>query len=72
MPIEMREIRTARRFCAVPLLFRSLSVIFMVLFAGLLGTGLRAQTISIKLVNGRNGTSYGPWVRECGGRSHPP
>jgi len=51
----MREIRTAHRFCAVSLLFRGLSVIFMVLFAGLLGTGLRAQTISIKLVNGRNG-----------------
>ena len=44
----MKQMRL--RLCGFPSF-----VSFMILFAGSLGTGLRAQTIRIKLVNGKNG-----------------
>lgn len=68
MPIGMRKICTEQKFRHAALIFRSLWVaFFMVLLVGSLGMSLGAQTISIKLVNGKNGhpiagTCVNVWV----------
>ncbi len=56
MPIEARRIARGRKLRAAPLLLRGLVAAFAaILLAGPLEPGLRAQTVSIRLINGKNG-----------------
>lgn len=60
MPMTSHRIRI--KSFAVGLFYKSLVGLFVLLILGSYGTALRAQTIKIKLVNGRNGR---PMVGKC-------
>lgn len=69
----MERSKVRRRFSAVQSLFRGAVQLLVLIVLGLSGTALRAQTIEIRLVNGRSGR---PMADTCiyvavGDRSNP-